>query len=75
MKPEVYATVLAMSFNVVFGVVLVLGWPVPGWHGIGFQACPAVTAGAEFIQLCFFFGVYFWWQVLGIIWNELYAIM
>lgn len=56
MRPEVNASSVALVLNLVLGLVLVLGIPIPGWHGFGFAACPMVTASAVYVQ---FFVIYF----------------
>jgi MATE family multidrug resistance protein len=57
MMPSVVASVVAMLFNVLVGVPLVLGVPF-GVKGVGFYGCPSTTVGAELIQaflLCYVF--------------------
>ena len=60
MKPEVTASATALAFNLVFGLILVLGIPIPGWEGFGFVACPSVTMSMVYVQLVvvLFFYVY-----------------
>ncbi len=49
MLPPVAASVVAMLFNLLVGVPLVLGYPL-GVQGVGFYGCPSVTVGAELIM-------------------------
>ena len=51
MHPEVIASAIALSLNLFFGLIFVLGYPIPGWSGFGFPACPIVTTGVEYVQL------------------------
>mmetsp|Transcript_23732 Transcript_23732/g.32674 ORF Transcript_23732/g.32674 Transcript_23732/m.32674 type:complete len:508 (-) Transcript_23732:78-1601(-) len=51
MHPSVVTSCMAMLINLAAGLVFVLGIPFPGWSGFGFVACPAVTTGAEYIQI------------------------
>jgi multidrug resistance protein, MATE family len=67
MMPPVVASVVAMLFNVLVGVPLVLGVPF-GVKGVGFYGCPSTTVGAELIQAlilgAFVFGRHLyqpWW--------------
>eukprot|EP01065_Artemidia_motanka_P038312 TRINITY_DN47159_c0_g1_i1.p1 TRINITY_DN47159_c0_g1~~TRINITY_DN47159_c0_g1_i1.p1 ORF type:complete len:536 (+),score=146.50 TRINITY_DN47159_c0_g1_i1:75-1610(+) len=50
-KPAAYIAPVIMGLNLVLGVVVVLGWPIPNWGGFGFKACPVVTAGLEYVQI------------------------
>ena len=52
MRPEVVTSSAGLAANLVLGLVLVLGWPVPGFAGLGFAACPIVTVVVVYIQLC-----------------------
>lgn len=52
-RPEAHASTLGMLANLILGLVLVLGWPVPGFDGYGFLACPIVTAAVAYLQLAF----------------------
>jgi len=58
MHPEVTAASVALIINLVFGLVLVLGIPVPGFAGYGFEACPIVTACVVYVQLLFVCYIY-----------------
>ena len=44
MKPEVNTSLVALICNLVLGMGLVLGIPIPGFDGYGFKACPIVTS-------------------------------
>ena len=50
MYPSMCASITAVFFNLVLGSVLVLGFPFKQLK-IGFMACPAVTAGMEYLQI------------------------
>lgn len=58
MKPGTISAFSAMLANLVFGLIFVLGIPVPGWGGFGFAACPIVTACASWLQLLLMWGIY-----------------
>lgn len=51
MHPAVVASAIAMLFNLLLGLVLVLGIPFKNWTGYGFPACPIITAAMEYLQL------------------------
>ena len=58
MRPAAMLSIQTAGLNLVLGLLLVLGWPVRGWDGYGFVACPFVTVGCEYLQvavLVFFF--------------------
>lgn len=57
-RPGAQCATLSMTLNLVFGLILVLGIPIPGWTGFGFVACPWVTTTVEFVQLGFLYFVY-----------------
>eukprot|EP00037_Helgoeca_nana_P029507 m.352862 g.352862 ORF g.352862 m.352862 type:complete len:501 (+) comp27988_c0_seq1:22-1524(+) len=66
MSPAVVCSVFGMIANLIAGLILVLGIPVPyfsstipGFSGYGFTACPIVTAVAEYVQLIVLIG-FFW---------------
>ena len=56
--------VFALVWNLVLGVILVLGFPFPGWDGLGFTACPIVTVSAEMIQIILFVSIFVLWKGL-----------
>jgi multidrug resistance protein, MATE family len=58
MYPAVNASGTALLLNLILGLVLVLGIPIPGWNGWGFVACPIVTASAVYVQFLVLFVVY-----------------
>jgi len=62
MQPEVTASSVALALNLALGLVFVLGIPVPGWSGYGFEACPIVTAFVVYVQL---FTIWFFYMHLG----------
>jgi len=80
MKPSYVTAPLAMVLNLALGVALVLGLPFLGFRGYGFPACPAVTAGVEYVQLAVVVGVFCmrqqlqapcrpeggWWDLSGV---------
>eukprot|EP01134_Creolimax_fragrantissima_P002599 CFRG2599T1 len=53
-KPPAIASVCAAGFNLVFGLVFVLGVGIPDWDGWGFYACPWITTLTEWVQLLLF---------------------
>jgi MATE family multidrug resistance protein len=57
MHPEVTASSVALILNLVFGLLFVLGIPIPGL-GYGFTACPIVTTAVTYVQLFILYYVY-----------------
>lgn len=57
MHPEVNASFVALSLNLVLGLIFVLGIPFPNFE-YGFSACPTVTTLVVYIQVVFFYVVY-----------------
>jgi len=64
MHPEVYASSLGLFTNLFFGLIFVFGWPISGFEGYGFEACPIVTTIVTYIQLGFILVVYVYIQKL-----------
>ena len=64
MHPEVNASSRGLVANLVFGLIFVLGWPIPGFEGYGFAACPIVTSAITYVQLAFVLVVYVFYQKL-----------
>ena len=58
MYPEVNSSAVAMVLNLVFGLIFVLGIPIPNFSGFGFTACPIVTCVAVYVQITFIYTVY-----------------
>jgi multidrug resistance protein, MATE family len=58
MHPEVNASSTALILNVLLGLVLVLGIPIPGWDGLGFAACPMVTVSVVYMQFLIMYLIY-----------------
>jgi MATE family multidrug resistance protein len=50
MQPEVTTSMIALGFNLLLGSIFVLGFPIPGFDGLGFEACPIVTVVVVWIQ-------------------------
>ncbi|KAK1745189.1 hypothetical protein QTG54_004480 [Skeletonema marinoi] len=50
MRPEVTTSMIALGFNLLLGSIFVLGFPIPGFDGLGFKACPIVTVTVVWIQ-------------------------
>ena len=50
MQPEVTTSMIALGFNLLLGCIFVLGFPIPGFDGFGFYACPIVTVTVVWIQ-------------------------
>ena len=50
MQPEVTTSMIALGFNLLLGSIFVLGFPIPGFDGLGFKACPVVTVTVVWIQ-------------------------
>eukprot|EP00934_Nitzschia_sp_Nitz4_P005498 Nitzschia sp. Nitz4//scaffold378_size14206//7680//9369//NITZ4_008950-RA/size14206-snap-gene-0.7-mRNA-1//1//CDS//3329549696//5488//frame0 len=76
MHPEVVSASVGLALNLVLGLVFVLGFPIPGFNGYQFWACPIVTASVSYFGLFTLFVVYIWIQQLhapawgGWNWNE-----
>ena len=51
MRPSAQLSVQTSVLNLGLGVFLVLGFPMSGWAGYGFKACPWVTLGCEYLQV------------------------
>jgi len=62
--PEAVCSVSAMLLNLIFGLIMVLGVPIPGFDGFGFHACPIVTVSVEYVQMIGFFLVFCVYQQL-----------
>ncbi|CAB9526458.1 Mate efflux family protein (Partial), partial [Seminavis robusta] len=77
MHPERNSAMVGLSLNLILGLVFVLGWPIPGFEGYQFTACPIVTVAVTYIQLATLVIVYLWRQKLhepcwgGWDWNEI----
>lgn len=50
-RPSVVCSTAGMLLNLVFGLIFVMGFPISGWSGYGFKACPWVTTIVEYAQL------------------------
>jgi Na+-driven multidrug efflux pump len=50
LRPGMVCSIVGMALNLIFGLVLVLGFPIPGWNGFGFVACPWITTAMEHVQ-------------------------
>jgi len=64
MHPDVYSASIGLFANLLFGLVFVRGWPIPGFEGYGFEACPLVTAVITYVQFAFMLVVYVHFQKL-----------
>ena len=64
MGPEVFTASAGLILNLLFGLVFVLGIPIPNFQGFGFQACPIVTTVIVYAQIIFFYVVYIHMQQL-----------
>ena len=64
MYPEVYSATAGLSANLIFGLIFVLGWPIDGFEGYGFKACPIVTTITTYAQLIFMLVVFVYFQKL-----------
>ena len=58
MHPEVNSSLVALSLNLILGLIFVLGIPIPNFDGYGFKACPSVTTAVVYIQVLFFYVVH-----------------
>lgn len=58
MNPEVNSASFGLIMNLVLGLIFVLGWPIDGFGGYGFAACPIVTAAVTYLQLALLMIVY-----------------
>mmetsp|Transcript_5735 Transcript_5735/g.14218 ORF Transcript_5735/g.14218 Transcript_5735/m.14218 type:complete len:557 (+) Transcript_5735:259-1929(+) len=53
LRPEATASAMGLVANLVLGLTLVLGWPIPGFGGFGFAFCPLVTTAVTYVQVAF----------------------
>jgi len=58
MYPEANVSTIGLVANLVFGLIFVLGWPIKGFDGYGFTACPIVTVVTTYAQLAILVIVY-----------------
>lgn len=58
MRPEVTSSTMGLVMNLVLGLIFVVGWPIPGFHGFQFAACPIVTTLATYMSLLIMWIVY-----------------
>ncbi|KAG7338049.1 MATE efflux family protein [Nitzschia inconspicua] len=77
MHPEVNSSTLSLCCNMLFGLIFVLGIPIPGWTGFGFKACPIVTTCVVYVQIISMWYIYIHKQRLhqaawgGWAWDEI----
>jgi MATE family multidrug resistance protein len=64
MRPEVTSSSMGLVMNLVFGLIFVLGWLIPGFDGYGFTACPIVTACVTYVSFATMVIVYVHFQQL-----------
>jgi len=64
MHPAVSSTAVGLFANVLFGLIFVLGWFIPGFEGYGFEACPIVTVVTTYVQPVFMLVFYVYFQKL-----------
>lgn len=53
-RPEVISSICALTFNLIFGLMFVLGIPIPEFSGFGFFACPIITTLVEYVNVFVF---------------------
>jgi multidrug resistance protein, MATE family len=58
MSPEVTSASMGLIMNLVLGLIFVLGWPIPGFAGYKFEACPIVTTCVTYVSLATMLVVY-----------------
>lgn len=56
-RPEVISSICALTFNLIFGLIFVLGFPIPEFSGFGFFACPIVTTMVEYVNVFVFVAI------------------
>jgi Na+-driven multidrug efflux pump len=82
MYPLINSSGMGLLANLVFGLVFVLGWPIPGFNGFGFMACPIVTMVVTYFQLAFLVIIYIYfgelhatcwpgWRLSEITWDRI----
>lgn len=82
MYPLIHSSGLGLTLNLVLGLVFVLGWPIPGFDGFGFEACPIVTVCVTYFQLFFLVIIYMYfgglhencwpgWRLTEITWSRI----
>jgi len=57
-QPSMWTGLLSLFWNLLFGLVFVLGIPIPGFDGFGFTACPIVTTCTEWASMIFMFTIF-----------------
>lgn len=58
MTPAVTSSSMGLVMNLIFGLIFVLGWPIPGFEGYQFAACPIVTTCVTYVSLITMLVVY-----------------
>jgi MATE family multidrug resistance protein len=71
MKPEVVTALLALSINLLLGLVFVLGVSLRNFSGYGFVACPIVTVVVDWFQFMIFFGYFQWFRQNDSMWKHI----
>ena len=82
MYPLIKSSGMGLLANLVLGLIFVLGWPIPGFNGFGFEACPIVTTIVTYFQLAFLITIYIYvgelhapcwpgWRLKEITWDRI----
>mmetsp|Transcript_30909 Transcript_30909/g.51442 ORF Transcript_30909/g.51442 Transcript_30909/m.51442 type:complete len:342 (+) Transcript_30909:536-1561(+) len=82
MYPLINSSGVGLLANLILGLIFVLGWPIPGFDGFGFQACPIVTMIITYFQLAFLIIIYIYfgelhaacwpgWRLSEITWDRI----
>jgi len=58
MHPEVNSSIMALSANLILGLIFVFGIGINDFDGYGFKACPTVTAAVVYARLFMMWFVY-----------------
>ena len=58
MGPEAFTASIGLLLNLLFGLIFVLGIPIPNFDGFGFKACPIVTTVIVYAQIIVFYVIY-----------------
>ena len=70
MKPEMIISMLALTLNLLLGLVFVVGIPFEGF-GYGFRACPIVTVLVVWFQFTIMIIYYEWFRKTNQVWKHI----
>ena len=71
MMPEVVISMMALTLNLLLGLVFVLGIPFEGFSGYGFKACPIITVCIVWFQFTVMIIYYEWFRGNNQVWKHI----